>query len=495
VPGTFSDTFELEMSPRNCPAPGELYIHDNLDNVMGYNLSWEIIRGPPRYDDFVNNSYKGIQIYIWVIWILLSLLLAACSVTHPNNALRSIIEGTFGRNEIGYSGKIAYIGADGNVYITTLGRENPIQITDDANTSLEGAGRSYHRLSWSRDGRLAFAAVERDLNNTQSQIYTLTSPKSEPRLIGENDDHFVIYLSWAPSPCPSPPNCRELAYLIEEKETIGLHLVNITDQGIENRLIGLGIPFYFSWSPDGSKILWHTGGARRYNDEAVIEKYHLDDGRVQSIPHDPGLFLSPAWSPQGMNWMGVTAESHQDRLQIFGRGRPITVVGTQNNFLASVWSPNGTRVAYAVRENHEGAYYGPIHIYDLEIGESRQITENTINVKAFFWAPDGKRIAYLSHLQLPKGNVWYQWRVFDLEAQVDRGFADFNPTASMRFMISSFNQYAQSHSFWSPDGRHLIYAERAQDLEERIWVIDTWAKRGTEPIFVDEGSFGIWSWE
>lgn len=62
------------------------------------------------------------------------------------------------------------------------------------------------------------------------------------------------------------------------------------------------------------------------------------------------------------------------------------------------------------------------------------------------------------------------------------------------FVIGSFAQFAQSHRFWSPDGRYLPYADRDRHLNERIWLVDTWAVRSAAPLLVDEGVIGVWSW-
>ena len=71
----------------------------------------------------------------------------------------------------------------------------------------------------------------------------------------------------------------------------------------------------------------------------------------------------------------------------------------------------------------------------------------------------------------------------------------FRPADQMRFITNSFNQYTQSHRFWSPDGRYLLYADKDNQGGDRIWLVDTWAPRGARPIFVDEGSLAVWSWE
>jgi Tol biopolymer transport system component len=64
----------------------------------------------------------------------------------------------------------------------------------------------------------------------------------------------------------------------------------------------------------------------------------------------------------------------------------------------------------------------------------------------------------------------------------------------MRSVIGSFNQYAQSHRFWSPDGRYLVYAERTPDLIEQVWLIDTRSEDGSNASLIDEGTIGFWSW-
>ena len=138
--------------------------------------------------------------------------------------------------------------------------------------------------------------------------------------------------------------------------------------------------------------------------------------------------------------------------------------------------------------------FGPIQIYDLATRTTRQVTEESFDISGFFWSPDGTRLAYLSRLALREA-VWLQWRVVNLETGEDRGYAAFNPTYQMRYVVSSFNQYAQSHRLWSPDSRYLVYADQDEQRVERIWLVDTLAERGSEPIFVAEGTMGFWSWK
>jgi Tol biopolymer transport system component len=396
---------------------------------------------------------------------------------------------------------LAYIGPDGNIYITTADRQLTLAATNDATAPPEGQGRSYHRVSWSPDGQLAFAAVTRAGNQARSELYVVEAPGKPARLVAKDDEHFVIYIYWSPVACPGRPACRRLAYLIEEDDGVGLRVVEVEAEQTHNQLVGVGRPFYFSWSADGQHILWHAGGARRHNSDAGMALYHVDDDQIDDLSQAPGSFLSPAWSPQGDEWLAVSDSEGADRLQIFPHGGPTednpvqtaTLATASDTEMVFAWSPRGDQVAFALRPAEDAPFYGPIHVYDLDTGQSRQVTDDGFRVLGFFWAPRGERIGYLTRLDLPDA-VWMQWRVVDPATDQDRGFTAFHPAPLMRFIVHSFNQYAQSDRLWSPDGRYLVYADRDRTLAERVWLVDTWAEKGSDPILVDAGSIGVWSW-
>lgn len=392
------------------------------------------------------------------------------------------------------SGRLAYIGGDGNVYITTPDRSQTVAVTDDATAAAEYPGRSYHRLSWSPDGRLAFAAVTRSGSQTRSTLYVAETPAALPRIVGQSDQHFVIYIYWSPTACPDQPStCRRLAYLIEEDDSISLRLVELEANRVDNRRVGQGRPFYFAWSPDGRRMVWHTGGARRHNERAKLVLYDIERGQAEDLPQPPGLFIAPAWSPQGDRWLGVSAEAKIDSLQSFGSGQPDTLTSAPNGQAVFAWSPDGQQVAYAVRARPGDPFYGPVHIFDWQTGQSRRVTDAGFQILGFFWSPDGQRLAYLTWLPVHDA-TWMQWRVYHLAENRDRGYKVFEPSFQMNFIVNSFNQYAQSDRFWSPDSRYLVYADRDQSLVERVWLIDTWAEDGSQALLVDEGAIGLWSW-
>jgi TolB protein len=270
-------------------------------------------------------------------------------------------------------------------------------------------------------------------------------------------------------------------------------LVTIRGEQVENERIGSGWPFYYSWSSDGRSLIWHTGEVQPDN-QALLTHYDVITAQSEALPLTPGHFMAPAWSPADASWVGVTADDGTNQLQYFNEGEVKTIATDSGNNIAFTWSPNGRQLAYFIRTYASDPFYGAIHLYDLDTGENRRVTDVGLRYLAFFWSPDGSKLGYLTWV--PIGNdEFMQWRVYDFPTDVDVGFNLFHPAPLMRFAVASFNQYAQSHRYWSGDGRYLVYTNRDGGNRDRVWVIDTWNKEDKEPIFVDEGSIAYWSWE
>ena len=182
--------------------------------------------------------------------LLISLTLTGClAASAPNPAheeasllITAALARALPRAE--HEGRLAYIGRDGNVYVTTADRRSTIAVTNDAEAPPEQQGLSYHRITWSPNGSLAFAAVTREGNEARSKLYVAEPGGRPARVIAESDGHFVGYIYWSPATCPGRPACQRLAYLIGEGTAIGLHLVEIDAGGAEDRLLEVGRPFF-----------------------------------------------------------------------------------------------------------------------------------------------------------------------------------------------------------------------------------------------------------
>lgn len=136
-------------------------------------------------------------------------------------------------------GRLAFVGADGNVYVTVIlqGRPAPATaITLDATAAPEGRGRSYHRIAWAYDGRPAFAAVERGRRTVGSELY-IVAPDQAPQLAGAHPERHVIYMHWAPEACTT---CPDLIYLVEGENALDLRRVDISPATVTPEKANLG---------------------------------------------------------------------------------------------------------------------------------------------------------------------------------------------------------------------------------------------------------------
>ena len=432
-----------------------------------------------------------------LFWVWPILLLSSCSWGGWSNLSGSA------RPEPGH---LAYIGSDGNLYVVAGELNEHVQITTDATTAIGTLGRSYHRIAWSSENLLAFAAVERRPDQSaRSELYITEVDGYDGEdsvgsrnfaLVGESDSNFVIYTYWRPgSESCTKPACAELVYLIEEEEEIVLRYVRPvpTDPTtVLNTPIGRAWPFYFSWAPNGETILWHQNGGRLDASNATYGVHSVESEQTGPLAIRPGLLLAPAYSPANPDHFALV-NGENELILVEGAEQTVIVSGAAGD-IAFAWSPNGGHLAYAVRNRLYDPFYQSIWTYDLTDRSTEQMIDVGLRPVGFFWAPDSTKLGYLQRMEV--GNdEWYQWRVVEIDSLADVGFKPFNPTPQMRFVVSSFGQYAQSHRLWSPDSRHLIYFERSREGVDKIWRIDTTADDdGREPEWVADGSLAFYSW-
>jgi hypothetical protein len=180
--------------------------------------------------------------------------------------------------------------------------------------------------------------------------------------------------------------------------------------------------------------------------------------------------------------------------------------------IAFVLSPQGERVAFARPDRQSGMLYTSVTVMDLDTREQRNVARGQI--AAFFWSPDGGKLAVLSldeNSRRPQGqgafipilhadrppaqssSVRLIWSIVNLAAGSAEDAPPFRPTDSFLLLIPYFDQYAQSLSLWSPDSRYLILADLDQDERAAIRVLDTVQPK--QPArWLAEGSFAAWSW-
>jgi Tol biopolymer transport system component len=177
-------------------------------------------------------------------------------------------------------------------------------------------------------------------------------------------------------------------------------------------------------------------------------------------------------------------------------------LSAQDAPLSFAWSPDATRIASV-------AGYGQVVVIDAQTGKT-VATSSQSDVVAQFWAPGGDRLAYLvvnrgssgaqarlranGHTPVEQAAGGLTWYILDIQSGQDHALVSFSPTREMVYLLNFADQFAHSHSLWSPDGRYLAYGATDIIGKSSVMIVDTRATNATNPIKVGTGTIGIWSW-
>ncbi len=397
-------------------------------------------------------------------------------------------------------GLIAYVGTDFNIY-TIDGSDGTVSaLTDDAGPR-EDSIYVYQWPTWSTDGRLAYFAL--DLTQAGQVLTTDTYVSDNGREPGERvytwEDQVFNYAYWAPQNCDAGANCRDLAVLLGDATGLIVELVRDTETGATSQTAGAGAPFYFSWSPDATRMLWQRNRTR-------LDIYDVSAADVtETLAQTPGFFAAPAWSPVDDRMLiGVlNAETENTDLILLANNETRTLASDLEGQVSFSWSPDGNRVAYTAQQ-------GPVFVLDTVTGETVARSPVT-GVYAFFWSPDSRQIGYVTlaappgsfsagnmsgpgQAALAQGQPGLALSVLDVQSGADRRLATFFPTRDMLYYLAYFDQFAQSHRLWSPDSRRLIYGEVTGGNRSVVTMVDV-SGEAPVPLSIAEGTIGVWSFE
>jgi TolB protein len=163
---------------------------------------------------------------------------------------------------------------------------------------------------------------------------------------------------------------------------------------------------------------------------------------------------------------------------------------------AFLWSPDGQSLAVAHSDLPDGLVYGGVTLFSSD-GDRRTVGIDD-TVLAFFWSPDGARLAYVTFSET-RGVL--RWMVLDVRDGTRWPVVDFEPSGPQFTLFRFFDQFAYSHSPWSPDSRSLVFAGRlADDAVEaslgrqpspHIIVVD--AGRNPSAQTIADGFLAVWS--
>ena len=305
-----------------------------------------------------------------------------------------------------------------------------------------------------------------------------------------------IYIYWA-------PDSLSLSFIMQES-TRGFTLYLLqTDSG---RLMKLdaGSPYYWDWSPDSRTIVAHAGGENGVTTGrlSLISVNGRGQGKTD-MPVKPGLFQSPVFASNGSTVVAAVRD-RSNRSSLAGLSREGQIrEGLAGLEGAAVFSrsPDGRRLAFIDGSPTPllGAV-GSLRLIDFKPGLQMPRSANLPRgVSAFFWSPDGSRIAYfVPELQRTGAQnliLLFTLFILDAESQEASRLLTFIPSPDFVQQIVPFHdQYQRSHTIWSPDSEYLVLDNLTSEGKPGIFTVSVSGREETpEPRMIAHGNLPFWS--
>lgn len=390
--------------------------------------------------------------------------------------------------------RLAFIGLDRQVYVTDTSGSEPVALT----APLPRAGGNWGVMSrpqetfswptWSPDDAWigAFAVEGSDEEAGPVRVVTLSLDGVRQVEWAHIPNMAPIYLQWHPSG-------EAISVLLQQGSELVLSLLRKERLG-QIRPIEQGVPLFFNWTPDGSRVLIHVGSKDDPGGRLVLRD-PLGDGEDVLFDRAPGSFCAPVFPASRAVVALRQPEGGSDVVASASDGTDARSLLTRKGLLAVVPAPNGAPwVAVSCAPRGEGTPYKGIELVQIETGEVRALS--AAECLAFFWSPVGDWILYA--VVDADANCLF-WHKVDVATGEQVPLGSFWPTRDILFYLHFFDQYAQSHPIISPDGRWVAFAGYPAgggqaDLSNppRIFLKDVTAPE-RPPELAGRGSFAVFA--
>lgn len=435
--------------------------------------------------------------------------------------------------------RIAYISPYGDLFTvnpdgTDSQRLTGVDRAQSGSTGSTGAYQaqaldftnSYAWPAWSPDGaRLAVSRVRVNGNRSlEVAVLVIDAATGRSRMVYENDVPAMVadgaphYLYWS-------PDGEYLSFLATTRQGLTLFVVN-PDSADGAVVLERGAPLYYSWSGDGDSLIVHS----REEIKLLRKPFSRESARWLA---DSVHFRTPALSPDGSRLAYAVTDGAGAALYVGETDNPDAPrkVLEMGSLTAFMWSPDGRELAVADNPDPRARIFERVQVVAADGSAARTVAEEPL--LAFYWAPNGERLAWVS---VDVAEQVFAWKVVAL-AEADSGSGSdadagssgevagdigggagsetggsaparelfrFRPSGEVFTMLSFFDQYAYSHSPWSPDSARLVVAgspgpgpveERRNGhtpTGSRVFVLD--AVGDAPPQEIAESNAAFWSW-
>ncbi len=242
--------------------------------------------------------------------------------------------------------------------------------------------------------------------------------------------------------------------------------------------LSTGQPFFVSWGRNSERLAAHVGsnGGR----DGTLSVFEVGSNEASTLVEATSAFTVPAWLDES----SVVAVSGEGLVRIDAESQVVEVLVGLTPPVQFVVNSDGSRIAYrGIESANPQPGLPPLMVLDVSSGISTEVA--VADVAAWEWSPDGTRLAILTTSSNFSSTSLFPNRAEVLPVQSDRSgrfqWAFWQATDQGGELIGStpghepsrleassylpfFEQYAQSHHRWSPDGTAFAFAGTLADV-------------------------------
>lgn len=184
------------------------------------------------------------------------------------------------------------------------------------------------------------------------------------------------------------------------------------------------VPRGVQFSPDGSKVTWLQGSA---DDSQRLDLWHYDIDRGAS-----GVLVASDSLARESRVLSDEEKARRERRRVFESG-----------IVEYFWHPDGKAVLFPLD--------GTLFLYELETGETRQITDGHSFQTDIRFSPDGRYLSFVREKNLfvvNLENLVEQQLTQDGGGTISNGLAEF---------IAQEEMHRYEGYWWSPDSQRIAF--------------------------------------
>lgn len=191
-----------------------------------------------------------------------------------------------------------------------------------------------------------------------------------------------------PTPVPLP---GRIAFVTDRDENREIYVMNADGTGLSNLTNHDADDDSPSWSPDGTRIAFHSDRDDEYGDIYVM---NADGTNVTRLTSERTFDVDPDWSPDGTRIAFMSSRDGPSDIYVMnadGTGVTRLTTHSESNDWDPTWSPDGSRIAFHSNRDDE---LGEIYVINVDGSGLTRLTHGHGERPA--WSPDGRQIAFVS---------------------------------------------------------------------------------------------------